>query len=206
MKKFTIESNSYLQCNTTGYYHCVYTGFNQPNNPNYINTLKNTYNNTNLVKLQEARDTVKNILLIDIPVIIKNETLENCYIMNVPRAKSLKMYSSKQLMLIEGIGLAAREISSAIDATNSIVREVDTRTTHIHNPVNLVNAGELPYVGITKDTCKINVSNVKGKNIILIDDIYTKSININEDCIQALIDNGAKKVVYYSIGHTGGVE
>ena len=41
---------------------------------------------------------------------------------------------------------------------------------------------------------------IKGKNILLIDDLYTKSININEDMIQALLDNGAKSVIFYSIG------
>jgi len=37
---------------------------------------------------------------------------------------------------------------------------------------------------------------------LLIDDIYTKSINIDEDAIQALIDKGAKSIVFYAIGKT----
>ena len=41
-----------------------------------------------------------------------------------------------------------------------------------------------------------------GKDILLIDDIYTKTVNIDEDAIQALLDNGARSVFFYAIGKT----
>jgi predicted amidophosphoribosyltransferase len=41
-----------------------------------------------------------------------------------------------------------------------------------------------------------------GKDILLIDDVYTCSINIDEDAIQALYDNGANSVIFYAIGKT----
>ena len=59
----------------------------------------------------------------------------------------------------------------------------------------------MPYPGITKDTCSIS-NEVKNKNILLIDDIYTNNINIDEDAIQALLDKGAKSVIFYSVGKT----
>ena len=59
----------------------------------------------------------------------------------------------------------------------------------------------MPYVGITNDTCDISDA-VIGKVVLLIDDLYTKSVNIDEDCIQALLDKGAKEVVFYSVGRT----
>ena len=37
---------------------------------------------------------------------------------------------------------------------------------------------------------------------ILIDDLYTASVNIDEDAIQALFDNGARSVIFYSLGKT----
>ncbi len=61
--------------------------------------------------------------------------------------------------------------------------------------------GEMPYPGITKDTCIIS-ENIRGKDILLIDDLYTKTINIDEDAIQALLDYGAKSVVFYAVGKT----
>lgn len=42
----------------------------------------------------------------------------------------------------------------------------------------------------------------KDKDILLIDDIYTKTINIDEDAIQALIESGAKSVTFYAVGRT----
>jgi hypoxanthine-guanine phosphoribosyltransferase len=61
--------------------------------------------------------------------------------------------------------------------------------------------GDMPYPGITKHTCKIS-NEVKGKDILLIDDIYTRTINIDEDAIEALLEKRAKSVVFYSVAKT----
>ena len=37
-------------------------------------------------------------------------------------------------------------------------------------------------MGITNDTCHINADVVRDKTVILIDDIYTKTVNVDEDC------------------------
>lgn len=60
---------------------------------------------------------------------------------------------------------------------------------------------ELPYIGITKETCSIS-DDVIGQDILLVDDLYTKTVNIDEDCIQALLDKGARSVTFCSIGKT----
>ena len=59
----------------------------------------------------------------------------------------------------------------------------------------------MPYAGITNDTCTLS-DEIIGKDILLIDDLYTKTVNIDEDCLQALIDKGARSVYFYSIGKT----
>lgn len=82
------------------------------------------------------------------------------------------------------------------NGTDYMIRHTDTKTNHLRN-----STGVLPYVGITKDTCYIS-ENVIGKNILLIDDVYTKTTNVDEDAIQALLDKGAKNVWFYSIGKT----
>ncbi|WP_211296601.1 hypothetical protein [Neisseria iguanae] len=43
---------------------------------------------------------------------------------------------------------------------------------------------------------------VQPKIFCYIDDIYTKTINVDEDCIQALLDCGAEKVILYTIART----
>jgi predicted amidophosphoribosyltransferase len=61
----------------------------------------------------------------------------------------------------------------------------------------------LPFPGITRQTCSIS-NKVKGADILLIDDIYTPTINIDEDAIQALMDAGAKSVTFYAVAKTVG--
>lgn len=61
------------------------------------------------------------------------------------------------------------------------------------------NDGPEPYPGITEETCAIS-PNVKAMNILLVDDIYTPGVNIDEDCINALLKMGAKTVTFYAVG------
>lgn len=202
MEKFNIEKNIYLRKDITGYYHQFYTGYKQPNNPDFLNTLKNTFNTEPQENLIKARKDVIEILKKDIPYIVKEERILNCICVCVPRAKALSTYSNFQLMLREAIKIAANDINEVIDGTDCIKRIVNTRTTHLRNATSIPNDGDEPYPGITVDTCTINKERIVNQNIILIDDIYTRSVNIDEDCIQALLDNGAKKVIFYSIGYT----
>ena len=61
---------------------------------------------------------------------------------------------------------------------------------------------DLPYPGITRDTCEKDGSYFHGEDVILVDDIYTKNINVAEDRIQTLYDFGAKRVIMYAIAKT----
>ena len=81
-----------------------------------------------------------------------------------------------------------------------IIRSVNTRTTHL-DKLGGGGDGDTPYPGITKTTCTIS-DEIKGKDILLIDDVYTKDVGIDEDAIQALFDHGAKSVIFYSVGKT----
>lgn len=89
-----------------------------------------------------------------------------------------------------------KEDLNLTNGTKYLVRHTSTKTPHLRSSEDLS-----PYPGITQETCYIS-DNVKGKDILLVDDVYTKSININEDAIQALLDKGANSVYFYSIGKT----
>jgi predicted amidophosphoribosyltransferase len=54
---------------------------------------------------------------------------------------------------------------------------------------------------LLKDTCKLS-SEIKGRDILLVDDIYTPGCGIDEDAIQALYDAGARSVIFYAVGYT----
>ncbi|MEG1500016.1 MAG: hypothetical protein RR400_03015 [Clostridia bacterium] len=83
---------------------------------------------------------------------------------------------------------------------DAIKRVKDTKTTHNWRLDH--NTGNNPYVGITKDTCEFKGNKIKGKNIILVDDIYTEGVNVAEDCIQTLLDLGATNVIMYVVAKT----
>ena len=87
-----------------------------------------------------------------------------------------------------------------MDGTDYVFRHTDTRTTHL-NKSGYGGNGNLPYPGITKETCKLS-EKITGKDVLLIDDLYTEDVNIDEDAIQALLDKGANSVVFYSLGKT----
>jgi predicted amidophosphoribosyltransferase len=46
---------------------------------------------------------------------------------------------------------------------------------------------------------------VRGEHIILVDDIYTPGVNIDEDAIQALYNCGAAHVTFYAVAKTPAV-
>lgn len=202
MYRFNINRNRYLEMEITGYFHQYYTGYRQQDNPDFLNTLKNTFNTESRRNLIDARENVINILMHDISEIIRENNMPNCMCVCIPRAKALETYANSQLMFKEAVSVAANNLHGVIDGTDCIRRVVNTLTTHLRNAATIPNDGEEPYSGITVATCEIDTNRIMNQNIILIDDIYTRNVNIDEDCIQALLNNGARNVIFYSIGHT----
>lgn len=118
----------------------------------------------------------------------------------VPRAKRQDFYQENQLLFKLSIKKAIASLNNFDDGTDFILRHTNTRTTHLDKS-GYGGDGHLPYPNITTETCYIS-NNVNGKDILLIDDLYTESINIDEDCLQALFNHGARSVYFYSLGRT----
>lgn len=165
---------------------------------NLIWTLKND-NNPFPRNLQNAINQLKGILRQDLAEIQRqaNKELTICVI---PRAKNEQNYRSDQLNFKRTVCEIANELANFEDGTSYIIRSVNTRTTHLDRSGD-GGDGDTPYPGITKATCTIS-DEIKGKDILLIDDVYTKDVGIDEDAIQALLDHGAHSVIFYSIGKT----
>jgi Predicted amidophosphoribosyltransferases len=206
--RFRIIKNNFLAKDIVAYYNRPYTGYGHEGNPNFLNTLKNTFDNESLSRLRSARQEVESILLDDLPNIINRHNFQNCICVCIPRAKSLNTYTDNQLFLRDAVSNVANKISGLVDGTDVVIRHTNTFTTHLEKATLdgriSNNDGAKPYPGITKATSYIKKDKIIGKRIILIDDIYTKGVNIDEDCIQALLDNGAQEVIFYAIGRTGG--
>jgi len=201
MTHFEIYPNDYLTQEVQGFYHADFGGVGSPNNPNFLYRLKNDpHHSWSREDLFAAMKEFAKILEDDLPAIqaFLNKTLTICV---VPRSKADKSYRSDQLLFKNTIKQIVQKLGY-IDGTEYIVRHTNTKTTHLRQPMDgFDNDGDLPYEGITKATCNIS-DYVRGKDILLIDDIYTKTVNIDEDAIEALLENGARSVAFYAIGRT----
>lgn len=206
MNQFIIMMNEFLSTDIQAYYRYDYTTYRTEGNPDFINHLKNQFGNTNAPTLQNAVNDLKKVIEEDLTTIKKLHSNVNLTVCVIPRAKAEGYYSDNQRLFKRVISRIMGNISGLINGTNYIMRHTNTRTTHM-NKNGRGGDGDMPYVGITKATCHIS-SEVQGKDILLIDDIYTKGVNIDEDAIQSLIDNGAKSVIFYAVAKTykGGVK
>ncbi len=167
---------------------------------NLICTFKNDITPYPQPVLTNAANRLAQILKTDLPEILRISGKTSLRVCVIPRAKRENSYRPNQLYLRATIQFVVQRLNGFEDGTHDIIRHTDTSTTHLARNGNGGN-GELPYVGITRDTCNIS-DDVIGKDILLIDDLYTKTVNIDEDCIQALLDKGARNVIFYSIGKT----
>lgn len=206
LSRYIIESNSYLTKQITAFYDCAYmrpdpegSGFSIRVS-DAIRTLKNTFNRESDNELFRAKNYIRTITITDLKQIIEQERIENPIIVCVPRSKA--DFSDKQLLFRKAISEAANN-TVATNGTEYIRRIRNTKTTHLANTRkgDMSGDGYTPYPGITNDTYRLSGS-VSGRNVILVDDIYTKTVNIDEDCCQFLLDNGAKSVTLYTICKT----
>lgn len=193
-----------LQQDIVAFYHSDYQGGGKwrisGSIENLICTFKNDVTTYSQQTLINAVTKLAQILKVDLPEILRLSGKQNLRVCVVPRAKREISYRPNQLYLRATIQIAAQQLDGFIDGTHDIIRHTDTATTHLARRGS-GGSGEMPYVGITKDTCNIS-DDVIGQDILLIDDLYTKTVNIDEDCIQALLDKGARSVIFYSIGKT----
>ena len=206
LSRHVIEPNGYLNKQIVAFYDCAYmrpdpegSGFSLRVS-DAIRTLKNTFNRENDNELFRAKNYIRTIATTDLKQIIEQQRIENPIIVCVPRSKA--DFSDRQLLFRKAISEAANNTVAA-NGAEYIRRIRNTKTTHLANTRkgDMSGDGDMPYPGITNDTCHLSGS-VSGRNVILVDDIYTKTVNIDEDCCQFLLDNGAKSVTLYTICKT----
>ena len=167
---------------------------------NIITTLKNQFLDQNSQALKQAQFSFIEILKVDLPKILLRTKKDKLTICVVPRAKAQNTYQKSQLLFKDSVRKAVALIDGFEDGTNFIVRHTNTQTTHLAKSGH-GGDGDLPYPGITKQTCYIS-DKIQGRDILLIDDLYTETINIDEDALQALLDFGARDVYFYALGKT----
>lgn len=199
MKRFNLTKNKYLKMDIPAYYNCEYLGYGKKGNPDFINKLKNSEGRSSELDLVREFIEVEERVQKDLSAIISNCKFNDLVVCVVPRSKRETSYKQSQLMFKKAVSSAIKQLG-IVDGSGFIKRTKDTKTTHNWRSVN--NTGEMPYVGISSDTCEFNSQGIKNKNIILVDDVYTKNVNIVEDFVQSLFDLGAKNVILYVVAKT----
>lgn len=203
IRRFIIESNAYLGHDVMGFFHSEFYGSSHPNNPNYLYKFKNDpHHNWDAHDLRRAIDDLNLALRADFPQILRQVRPSLLTVCVVPRAKADCTYRRDQLLFKSTVRENALSIPGYQNGVDYIVRHTNTRTTHLKKPVQgFINDGHIPYPGIAIDTCHF-AQQIRGRDILLVDDIYTKTMNIDEDMAQALFVNGARSVVFYAVGNT----
>lgn len=85
MNQFEILANEYLSIKVTAFFHVPYTRMGSPGNPNYLNDLKNTFNDFSQAKLQSAVQELTRTLQTDLPNIFKSLGYEKMVVCVIPK-------------------------------------------------------------------------------------------------------------------------
>lgn len=192
LNEYIITPNKCLHKPIRAFYHTDYYKYGEPNNPDYINILKNEGDVTP-TELHDAAMKVKEILTLTIPQIKKIINTPFLTIVLIPRAKANQDDWYQHLRTAVSQWVDDNINDGYIDGCHYIVRETDSPTTHRRE-------GRIEPGTILK-TCSIDPE-IEGKNILLIDDIYTFGANVDEDALQAVLDNKPESVTFYSIAKT----
>ena len=198
LNEFRIKNNNYLQSEIRGFYHTDYKSYQAEGNPEYLNVLKNQYGNIPLYQLEQAASELKGVLNTNLPKIKEIIGCEKLTIVLAPRAKSNQEEWYQQLRMSVSDWCVEHVNEGFENGCKYIIRHTDTPTTHLREEGDI-------YPGIIKETCILSPE-IKGKNILFIDDIYTFGVNIDEDSLQAIIDNNPKSLTFYSVAKTLKIE
>lgn len=190
--------DAFLKHDIDLYFHDHYYGFSSSlNTLLYINYLKNDRRDFDAV-VPQCEDKAARVLAEDLKeLVLKYGPLTVC---GIPRSKRDDSYHPAKAGLKRAIRKAVAMVPGLFDGLDYIVRHTNTLCTH-RSYWGYGGDGEGPRPGLLRDTCMIS-DNVVEKNIVLIDDIYTAGVGIDEDGVQALLDCGAKSVIMYTFGCT----
>lgn len=229
--KFEIRENEFLKNSTIGYYSIDFYSYRQSGQLSFLHKLKNNWLKNSDDDLFKSKDEAVSKIYASLMYFFETSKSNanrrdssgqvpmqeivlkgNVLVCRIPRSK-VNMQDSQllfQAAIREAIELVIEYLEKygvphyyigndeyfdikLIDGINCIKRIKDVPTTHL--------TGDRAYPGITKDSCDIS-DEVIGKRILLIDDIYTLGVGVVEDCIQALYDKGAERVIFYAVGRT----
>ena len=198
MKHGKIGNDAFLGSDVDLYFHDHYYGFSSSENSlKYVNYLKNDRRDYDAI-IAKCEDKAAAVLAGDLSELV--QMYGQLTVCGIPRSKREDSYHPLKMGLKRAIRKAAGMCPGLSDGVDYIVRHTNTLCTH-RSYWGYGGDGEGPRRGLMRDTCHIS-PDVAGKNIVLVDDIYTAGVGIDEDGVQALLDAGARSVIMYTFGCT----
>ena len=193
-----IGKDAFLGRDVDLYFHAHYYGFSSSENTlKYINYLKNDRRDYDRV-IAQCEDKAATVLAADLAELVgMYGPLTVC---GIPRSKRESVYPPEKMGLKRAIRKAIAMNPNLTAGMDYIVRHTNTLCTH-RSYWGYGGDGEGPRPGLMRDTCNLS-ADIAGKNILLVDDIYTAGVGIDEDGVQALFDAGARSVIMYTFGCT----
>ena len=194
----TIGNDRFLGRSVEIYCHAKYFGFySDVNTISFVNYLKNDLMTfTHLVPKSELE--AAQVLAADLSELVRK--YRPFTVCGIPRSKRESIYPAEKMGLKRAIRKAVASIPQLTDGLDYIVRHTNTKCTH-RSYWGHGGDGEMPRPGLLRDTCSLSPA-IAGKRIVLVDDIYTPGVGIDEDGVQALFDAGARSVILYTFGYT----
>ena len=198
MQHGKIGNDAFLNSDVDLYFHDYYYGFSSAANTlKYVNYLKNDRRDYDAV-IGACEEKAAMVLAADLEQLVR--VYGPLTVCAIPRSKREEAYHPAKMGLKRAIRKAVTKCLGISDGLDYIIRHTNTLCTH-RSYWGYGGDGEGPRRGLLRDTCDI-ASEVAGKNIVLVDDIYTVGVGIDEDGVQALLDAGANSVIMYTFGCT----
>jgi len=190
--------DAFLKADVDLYFHEHYYGFSSSvNTLKFVNYLKNDRRDYDVV-IGRCEDKAASVLATDLAELV--QIYGPLTVCAIPRSKRDDTYHPAKMGLKRAIRKAVAMNPNLLDGVDFISRHTNTLCTH-RSYWGYGGDGEGPRPGLLRDTCRLS-DDIVGKNIVLVDDIYTAGVGIDEDGVQALLDAGAKSVIMYTFGCT----
>ena len=193
-----IGKDAFLDRDIDLYFHDHYYGFSSAENTiKYVNYLKNDRRTFDKL-IPASEDRAAAVLAADLTELV--DEYGPLTVCGIPRSKREDAYSPEKMGLKRAIRKAITMNPNLSDGLDYIVRHTNTLCTH-RSYWGYGGDGEGPRPGLIRDTCYLS-EEISGKDIVLVDDIYTAGVGIDEDGVQAILNAGAKSVIMYTFGCT----
>ena len=193
-----IGNDAFLDRDVDLYFHAHYYGFSSSENSiKYVNYLKNDRRDYDQL-IAKSEDKAAAVLAADLAELVR--VYGPLTVCGIPRSKREVAYPPEKMGLKRAIRKAMVMNPALSDGLDYIVRHTNTLCTH-RSYWGYGGDGEGPRPGLMHDTCRLS-GDIAGNNIVLVDDIYTAGVGIDEDGVQALSDAGAASVIMYAFGCT----